>query len=156
MKVGIDPGIRGGIALLDNKGKFVQVWNMPIEAKRKGGHRVDAHALLDIAREITEQGAVEVVVIESTSAMPGQGVSTMFQMGDSLGTVRVFAAVVSPRIELVHPARWKKAVGVGSNKGHSLARARQLWPEARSCISLKKDEGLAEALLIAYYGHMHL
>jgi hypothetical protein len=162
--IGIDPGISGAIALLED-GKFAGAWAMPIEAKKTSGNQVDAAALISVATEITEQHAPSLVAIERISAPPvfgkgagrmGSGLASSMSMGDSAGCARMFAALLGCRYEMVAPASWKKALKLGRNKGHSIALAHRLYPASRKVITLKKHDGLAEALLIAHYAHLYL
>ena len=90
--------------------------------------------------------------------MPGQGVSGMFSLGDSFGVVRALAeAYRAPRVQYISPAVWKKALGLlKQEKAASLALARRLYPTARPMLYRKKDEGRAEALLIAHYARATL
>lgn len=94
------------------------------------------------------------VAIEQVHAMPKQGVSSMFRMGQGLGLWEGICAGMGLPVELVPPQRWKKAMlsaGGGSDKGVSIARAQQLMPEAAEFLTRKKDDGRAEALLIALW-----
>ena len=157
--IGIDPGLRGAIAAIRD-GKFITAVSMPVEAKAKKGERVDSQALYDALRSVHEkavQGTTHQVTIavELVYAMPFLGASSMLSLGDSFGCARTAACLIIPaaRIELVPPATWKRFTKTqGKQKKYSVVRARALFPDCRSLITHpKKHEGLAEALLIAYY-----
>lgn len=159
--LGMDPGISGGIALLRN-GDFASVTRMPIEAKPKKGNQIDARGLLEVVRSMLSAAQTEpresvrlIVAVERVHAMPFQGVSSMFSLGDSFGCCRIAAASFgdSARVELVEPTAWKKFCKLtGKQKKYSVTRARSIFPTCRPWVEdPKKDEGLAEALLIAHY-----
>lgn len=150
--IAIDPGLSGAIALLLD-GEFVDMAEMPTGVKKSGRREVDARALFDILSDFSERGDKAYCIIEQVTAMPGQGVSGMFSFGDSFGVARALAPVVADRVALVRASTWKKALGLNSDKRYSLACARERFPLARPRLKLAKHEGLAEALLLAHYGH---
>jgi len=145
--IGIDPGASGAIAKLIN-GKLAGVWDMPVLEVR-GKRRTDANALASIVREISADHAY----IEEVGAMPGQGVTSMFSFGRSAGIIEgVLAALLVP-VTPVRPAQWKMALRVPAGKDGARARATQLLPEAAQHWQRKKDDGRAEAAMIALWGH---
>jgi len=167
--IAIDPGIHGAIAFLDLSNRkyeddwdscFAGVFDMPIEPKRSGRNQVDALALLTLLENNfsdlrqSAQGAA-LTVIEQVSAMPGQGVSSMFSLGDSYGVART-AALTLGRIAYISPSHWKKQAGVTKNKVYSLTLARRAFPSADEVLKRKKDEGRAEALLLARYAAQNI
>jgi crossover junction endodeoxyribonuclease RuvC len=153
--IGIDPGLTGAIATNDDG----YVYDIPVVAR--GGvvkHEVDAGALAAMLRAIKiaakatdDEGCT--AVLERTSAMPGQGVGSMFSMGDTRGVIRgVLAALEIPYVE-VAPSAWKAKLGLtGADKEASRALAKKLYPEMALLLARKKDHNRAEALLLAYYG----
>lgn len=158
--LGIDPGLSGALALLDPHGKLVDVQDMPtmIRGSGKGRtkHQVNASALSKIIRfmscaaSVSERMPISAVV-EHVSAMPGQGVSSMFSMGDSFGVIRGVLAALEIPMETVHPRRWKKQARLlGAEKDAARTVASQLYPQAD--LSRKKDIGRADAILIARTG----
>lgn len=150
--VGIDPGIGGAIAFLVKDGEWVAP--MPIEQKSSGRNQVDVRALYSLVETyVTSEDCVR-FIIERVSAMPGQGVSSMFSFGDSFGTVRAVAEHFSTtyRPYFVTPQQWKKDLRLlGKPKEASLRLARRLYPNLKESLARKKDEGRAEALLLAHY-----
>lgn len=148
---GIDPGLSGAIAILDTTIDELVIFDMPtLEiAKAKGSARhVNAALLSDLVagRGITH------AVIEKVGAMPGQGVTGMFSLGRSLGVVEgVFAAYDIPAT-LVPPQTWMKPYGLKGKKSDadgSRNAAISLYPSQAALFARKKDNGRADAALIA-------
>ncbi len=140
--VGVDPGISGAIALLED-GHLVDVYDMPVVA----GH-VSAHGVNNLESWDTMRATV---VIEDVHAMPKQGVTSSFNFGRSKGVIEgVFAACCLP-IVYVTPTKWKRALGLTSDKETSRRRAIEQWPDKAHLFTRKKDDGRAEAALIAWW-----
>lgn len=163
--VGIDPGISGAYAVLGDA-VILRVGTMPIEAKATRGNRIDARALIETFNLISydfygKVAEVPLVAIEQVSAMPGQGVSSMFSLGDSFGCARMAASMTGARIEIVSPVSWKRAVRlIGKTKKYSLTRCYQMFPALRKMIESNFNQAqrmaIAEAALIAYYAYKEL
>jgi len=146
--LGIDPGLSGAIALLRN-GEFADVWDMPTMGRGTGNkQQINAAEVARILRECPPCTSY----IELVGAMPGQGVSSMFNFGKAAGAVMgALAALQFPMVE-VTPVRWKREFGlIGKEKDMARTHAQQLMPTAP--LSLKKHCGRADALLLALYGH---
>jgi crossover junction endodeoxyribonuclease RuvC len=146
--LGIDPGLSGAIALLRN-GEYAEVWDMPMMGRGSGTkQQVNAAEVASILRECPPCPAY----FELVGAMPGQGVSSMFNFGKAAGAVMgALAALQFPMVE-VTPAKWKREFGlIGKEKDMARTVAQQLMPTAP--LSLKKHCGRADALLLALYGH---
>ena len=154
MIIGIDPGLSGAVALLDGD-ECVDLWDMPISEKTHGkGKEVNAFLLADIIHDAVQKADGDLTaIIEQVSAMPGQGVSSMFAFGAAYGTVRgVLGAMGIPTTQ-VTPQRWKRAEGLtGRDKDASRTKAISEFPEVRHMLHRKKDVGRADAILIARYG----
>ena len=152
--IGIDPGITGAAAFIWED--HTEVFDIPVMAKGKGGakvkNQVNAAALAEMLEHAKHWvGADKVYVyLERISSMPGQGVASMFSMGDTFGCIRGVCAALGLSVEIVTPQSWKKAYGLGKDKEVIRAKAIELFPEAP--LSRKKDHNRAEALLIAKYG----
>lgn len=146
--IGIDPGLSGAVAALRD-GAEPRVEDMPTVAKGAGSvkREVDPAGLVALLREMVPAGEAVAVALERVNAMPGQGVSSVFSLGDSFGCAR--AAVAACRFELVYvtPAHWKKHYNLGSDKEQARAAAVRAFPEVP--LWLKKHADRAEALLIA-------
>lgn len=153
--MGIDSGLSGAVALIDNKGKFIGVKDIPVVAKSsvkaKGKNWISPSLLQNIIHDFRIEDTL--VFIENVHAMPGQGVTAMFSMGDSLGVIRAVVTCEKLPIIWTTPQSWKKHFGLQKNKELARTRAIELFPEASTHLSRKKDHGRAEALLIARYGY---
>jgi crossover junction endodeoxyribonuclease RuvC len=153
--VGIDPGISGGIATLDGK-KLVDVIDMPLVQRQVGKavknfvspHELHTHlAALTIEHDVT-------AYIEQVSAMPGQGVVSMFSFGRSLGNIEGVLASLQIPYHFVQPLTWQRKVRLTGGKDGARALAQQMFPQHASAFSRKKDDGRADAALIGLYGVM--
>jgi crossover junction endodeoxyribonuclease RuvC len=145
--VGIDPGASGAIVVLENDTPIE--WMLMPTVKVGSASRVNASALADFIR-----GAeVDHVYVELVGAMPGQGVSSMFNFGHSTGTVMGVLGALEVPHTLVTPQAWKKAAGlIGKDKDAARARAIQLWPTWRELDAKGKGQAFADAALIGRYG----
>ena len=154
---GIDPGLSGAVALLDDEGmKPLQVWDMPTVKIMRNSKMKRELNLAELAEIIWQLGEGTPVFVERVGAMPGQGVTSMFSFGKSYGAVLGILAAYHHPVFHVAPQTWKKAVGVrDGGKGASRLRASELFPSAAGQWSRVKDDGRAEAALIAYYGKYH-
>jgi crossover junction endodeoxyribonuclease RuvC len=150
MIIGIDPGMKGGIAVLGEEGGrmvFADGMRMPLIDRGKR-QIVDAkviHALLS-------RYAIEAIIIELTHAMPGQGVSSMFAFGHATGVATGVAYLHTPRPISVTPQVWKAHFCLGRDKHKSLAMARATFAPHFQFSKLA-DDGVAEAALIALWYH---
>ena len=154
MTIGIDPGLTGAIAALDYEGRPLAVYDMPVQAYGRGKKQINAHELASILYEIDDRYNLgSTVWIERVSAMPGQGVTSMFTFGEGCGVIRGVISTMRLPFQYVTPQSWKKFCGLrGTEKDYARTRARQLIPDAVHMLTRKKDIGRADALLIAYYG----
>lgn len=148
--LGIDPGLSGAFAILEENGQLIDAGDLPLIGT-KAQCRIDAANFATLVRRLPLRCAV----VEQVNAMPGQGVSSMFRFGQSLGTVVGVLAACSIPIVWVTPAKWKNASGLSSDKEHSRQRAIETWPSHSSLFARKKDHGRAEAALIALWGIRH-
>ena len=143
--IAIDPGLSGAIAHLDPDNDYAFVWDMPVVAKGKSGKRhVNPHGLLDILRDRSP----DYCAIEEVSAMPGQGVTGVFSLGDSFGVARACLASTGVPIYYVRPQVWKKHFNLGRDKEQARALAINLYPNTAILLRRKLDADRAEALLI--------
>jgi len=154
--IGIDPGASGAVAILEKSGKLVHVFDMPsleIMAGGKAKKRVSPEMLADELKLYADQGAT--AVVEQVGAMPGQGVSSMFAFGESFGLAKGVLAGLRIPTSTVTPGKWKKAMGVNAGKDGSRAKAAQLWPSQAGEFKRVKDDGRAEACLIAEWARLN-
>lgn len=148
--LGIDVGLNGAIALIES-GKLLEVHDMPtvtLERNNKTKRMVNAQALCAVIRGAKADAAY----LERLNAMPGQGVTSMFSMGQSLGVVLGILAAFEIPTTTIPPRTWQKALDVPQGKDGSRYRAAQLFPEHADMFSRVKDDGRSDAALIAAYG----
>ena len=148
--LGIDVGLNGAIALVVD-GQLDEVHDMPtlsLERNNKTKRMVNAQALSLIIRGAKADGAY----LERLNAMPGQGVTSMFSMGQSLGVVLGVLAACDVPTTTIPPRTWQKALDVPQGKDGSRYRAAQLFPDEAALFSRVKDDGRSDATLIAAYG----
>lgn len=147
--IGIDPGITGAIAVLDSNAKFVTLIDMPVMAKGKGHSKIKNQVNPVALYESLAPYKSSIALLEQVNAMPAQGVSSMFSLGDTFGSIRSVLATLYIPVELVSPQTWKKFYKLPADKEIARAKAIQLFPEAS--LHRKKDSDRAEALLMAKY-----
>lgn len=145
--LGIDPGATGALVLLENL--LPIEWTAMPTLKIGTATRVNAPALADWIASC----CCEHVYVEQVHAMPGQGVTSMFNFGHSCGTVMGVLGSMGLPHTMITPQSWKKAAGlIGTDKDAARARAIQLWPKWRDLDKKGKGQALADAALIALYG----
>ena len=154
--IGIDPGISGSICFFED-GKILEVIEMPVmtEGKKNKKQVNGAQIYNEFLKRINKKKDDEVrVVIEQVSAMPGQGVTSMFNFGQSFGILKGICSAMQLPIYFVRPAKWKKYFNlINSEKDASRTRAIEIFPYFSSNLSKKKDSNKADAILIASYFH---
>jgi len=150
--IGVDPGISGAISILENK-KIIEVYDTPtmIEGK-KNKRQINGAQVTNIIKERLNDEKEVVVVVENVNAMPGQGVTSMFNFGQSFGVIKGICAALSLPIYFVRPAKWKKHFNlIKTNKDASRTKVIEAYPEISSKLHRKKDSNRADAILIALY-----
>ena len=154
--IGIDPGISGSICFLDN-GKILDVIEMPIMTDgKKNKKQVNGSQVYNEITKIIKQFEKNQirVVIEHVSAMPGQGVTSMFNFGQSFGILKGICTAMQLPMYFVRPTKWKKYFNLlNSEKDASRTRAIEIFPYFSSQLSKKKDSNKADAILIASFYH---
>ena len=149
---GIDPGISGAISVLENK-KVIEVFDMPtmIDGK-KSKRQVNGAQVTNIIKEKLDKNKEIIVVVEHVNAMPGQGVTSMFNFGQSFGVIKGISSALSLPIYFVRPTKWKKHFNlIKTNKDASRTKVIEVYPEISSKLHRKKDSNKADAILIARY-----
>lgn len=151
MIIGIDPGQTGALAFF-NRGKVVALVDMPTMARTHGkGQQIDPYTLATLILE--NRGQFGEAVMEQVSAMNGQGVTSCFNFGESVGIIKGVLGALQIPVLMVTPQKWKRAAWlIGKEKDAARAMAIQLHPEAADQLSRKKDIGRADAILIARFG----
>lgn len=154
--IGIDPGISGSICFLNN-GKILDVIEMPImtDGKKNKKQVNGSQVYNEISKRIKQFEKNQIrVVIEHVSAMPGQGVTSMFNFGQSFGILKGICTAMQLPMYFVRPAKWKKYFNLlNSEKDASRTRAIEIFPYFSSQLSRKKDSNKADAILIASFYH---
>ena len=150
--IGVDPGITGAISILENK-KVIEAYDTPtmIDGK-KNKRQINGAQVTNIIKERLNQDKEVVVVVEHVNAMPGQGVTSMFNFGQSFGVIKGICAALSVPIYFVRPTKWKKHFNlIKTNKDASRTKVIEVYPEISNKLSRKKDSNKADAILIARY-----
>ena len=152
--IGIDPGISGSICFFED-GKVIDIVEMPSMADGKKNKRQvnGAQIYNEISLRIKNFNKEDIrVVIEQVSAMPGQGVTSMFNFGQSFGVLKGICAAMQLPMYFVRPAKWKKYFNlINSEKDASRTKAIQIFPYISSELSKKKDANKADAILLASF-----
>lgn len=149
--LGIDPGVKGGIALLSLERGLIEVLDMPSAVVRVGKGNKTRILPAELARYLARHSPAHAYV-EAVHAMPSQGVSSTFAFGQALGQVEGVLAALGVPVSYVTPQAWKRALQVKADKGTSRQRAMQLWPALAGSFARVRDDGRAEAALIGLYG----
>ena len=151
--IGIDPGISGSICFFED-GKILEVIEMPVmtEGKKNKKQVNGAQIYNEFSKKINGKGDEIRVVIEQVSAMPGQGVTSMFNFGQSFGILKGICSAMQLPMFFVRPAKWKKYFNlINSEKDASRTRAIEIFPYFSTQLSKKKDSNKADAILIASF-----
>ena len=156
--IGIDPGISGAICFFVD-GKVIEVINMPTmtEGKKNKKQVNGAQVYNEISKQVKKFESRDKsrnirVIIEQVSAMPGQGVTSMFNFGQSFGILKGICSAMQLPMYFVRPAKWKKYFNlINSEKDASRTRAIEIFPYFSSQLSKKKDANKADAILIANF-----
>jgi len=156
--IGIDPGISGSICFFED-GKILDVIEMPVmtEGKKNKKQVNGAQIYNEFLKRINKKDDQIRVVIEQVSAMPGQGVTSMFNFGQSYGILKGICSAMQLPMFFVRPAKWKKYFNlINSQKDASRTRAIEIFPYFSTQLSKKKDSNKADAILIAsFYYETH-
>ena len=149
--IGIDPGLSGGIAILDDL-KIYDVFDMPIMSEgKKNKNQLNSAQLVNIIKKHIVAGDT-FVIAEQVSAMPGQGVTSMFNFGQTFGSIKGICAALNLPIFYVRPTKWKKHFElINSSKDASRTKVIEMYPSISARLSKKKDVNKADAILIARY-----
>ncbi len=150
--IGIDPGISGAISIIEDK-KILEVYDTPtmIDGK-KNKRQINSAQVTNIIKERMKTDKEVIVIVEQVNAMPGQGVTSMFNFGQSFGVIKGICAALSLPIYFVRPSKWKKHFNlIKTNKDASRTKVIEVYPEISSKLQRKKDSNRADAILIALY-----
>ena len=150
--IGIDPGLSGGIAILDDK-KVIELFDMPVMPDgKKNKRQLNSALLVKLIKDHIKNLEDTVMVVEQVNAMPGQGVTSMFNFGQTFGAIKGICAALGLPIFFVRPAKWKKHFElINSSKDSSRTKAIEMYPSISEQLSKKKDVNKSDAILIARY-----
>jgi|TARA_B100001971_G_scaffold113888_1_gene104857 crossover junction endodeoxyribonuclease RuvC len=152
--IGIDPGISGAICFFEN-GEVKEILDMPNMAEgKKNKRQINGPQIYnEISKRIINISKKEVVVvIEQVAAMPGQGVTSMFNFGQSFGVLKGICSAMQLSMHFVRPAKWKKYFNlIKTEKDASRTKVIEIFPYISSQLSRKKDSNKADAILIASF-----
>lgn len=148
--IGVDPGISGALVCI-REGAVLACIDAPIESGAGNRNRLSAPVLTYHLQNLIKLYQPTGAALEAVSAMPGQGVSSMFSFGRSLGAVEGVLAALGIATTYYAPSAWKRRYGlVGRPKDASRTRALELFPDAAGWLTRKKDHGRADAILLAH------
>ena len=150
--IGIDPGLSGAIAVLENN-KVLNVFEMPVMSEgKKNKRQLNSALLVNLLKENVLNNEEVAIVVEQVNAMPGQGVTSMFNFGQSFGVLKgIFSAMQIP-MDFISPIKWKKYYNlINTQKDSSRTKAIEFFPYISSKLSRKKDANKADAILIASF-----
>ena len=151
--IGIDPGISGSICFFKD-GRILEVIEMPVmtEGKKNKKQVNGAQIYNEFLKRINKKEDEIRVVIEQVSAMPGQGVTSMFNFGQTFGAIKGISATLKLPIYFVRPSKWKKHFDlINSSKDASRTKVIEMYPSFAEKLSKKKDVNKSDAILIARY-----
>ena len=150
--IGIDPGLSGAIAVLDNN-KVLKIYDMPVMAEgKKNKRQLNSAQLVNIIKENIKNHDEINVVVEQVNAMPGQGVTSMFNFGQTFGAIKGVCAALNLPIFFIRPSKWKKYFElINSSKDSSRTKAIEMYPSIANQLSKKKDVNKSDAILIARF-----
>ena len=152
---GVDPGLSGGIAFLNSRNYILDTFDMPLLEMTKDGKKKRAVDCAFLGSYFSEFKP-DKCFVEQVGAMPGQGVTSMFNFGKAVGSIDGICGAFLIPIHYVTPQQWKKHFGLVAAKDASRARAVQVFPANHADFKLKKNDGKAEAALICEWGHRFL
>ncbi len=150
--IGIDPGLSGAIAILKDN-KVIDIFDMPVMSEgKKNKKQLNSAQLVNIINENTEKNEETFVVVEQVNAMPGQGVTSMFNFGQTFGAIKGVCAALQLPIFFVRPSKWKKHFElINSSKDASRTKVIEMYPSLAHLLSKKKDVNKSDAILIARF-----
>ena len=150
--VGIDPGLSGAIAIVEDK-KVLDIFDMPVMAEgKKNKRQLNSAQLVSLIKNNIKKEEEVVVVVEQVNAMPGQGVTSMFNFGQSFGAIKGICAALDLPIFFVRPSKRKKYFElINSSKDSSRTKVIEMYPSLSDQLTKKKDVNKSDAILIARY-----
>ena len=150
--IGIDPGLNSAIAVLQNN-KVIEIHDIPVMTDgKKNKRQLNSAQLVKLLKDNFQDETDTVVIVEQVNAMPGQGVTSMFNFGQTFGAIKGICAALNLPIFFVRPAKWKKHFDlINSSKDASRTKAIEIYPSISDQLSKKKDVNKSDAILIARF-----
>ena len=150
--IGIDPGLSGAIAVLEDN-KVLGIYDMPVMAEgKKSKRQLNSAQLVSIIKQNVSNNDELAIVVEQVNAMPGQGVTSMFNFGQTFGAIKGVCAALELSIYFVRPTKWKKYFELlNSSKDASRTKVIEMYPSLSNQLSKKKDVNKSDAILIARF-----
>ena len=150
--IGIDPGLSGAIAVLKDN-KVLNIFEIPVMSEgKKNKRQLNSAQLVRLLKDNIKDDEEVSVVVEQVNAMPGQGVTSMFNFGQTFGAIKGICAALGLPIFFVRPSKWKKHFElINSSKDSSRTKAIEMYPLLSSELSKKKDVNKSDAILIARF-----
>ena len=150
--IGIDPGLSGAIAILENN-KVINIFDIPVMTEgKKNKRQLNSALLVKMIKDNVNLHEEVSVVVEQVNAMPGQGVTSMFNFGQTFGAIKGICAALELPIFFVRPSKWKKHFElINSSKDSSRTKAIEMYPKLSHQLSKKKDVNKSDAILIARF-----
>ena len=151
--IGIDPGLSGAIAILKDN-KVLNLFEMPevMAEGKKNKRQLNSAQLAKLIKNNIEIDEEVSVVVEQVNAMPGQGVTSMFNFGQTFGVIKGICATLDLPIYFVRPSKWKKHFElINSSKDASRTKAIEMYPSLSNDLAKKKDVNKSDAILIARF-----
>jgi len=150
--IGIDPGLSGAIAILENN-RVLKIFDMPVMSEgKKNKRQLNSAQLVKLLSDYISDKDEVSVVVEQVNAMPGQGVTSMFNFGQTFGAIKGICAALELPIFFVRPSKWKKHFElINSSKDASRTKVIEMYPTLSDELSKKKDVNKSDAILIARF-----
>ena len=150
--IGIDPGLSGAVAVMQDK-KVINIYDMPVMAEgKKNKRQLNSSQLVNIIKENINEDEEAIVVVEQVNAMPGQGVTSMFNFGQTFGAIKGVCAALKLPIFFVRPSKWKKHFElINSSKDASRTKVIEMYPTLSGQLAKKRDVNKSDAILIAKF-----
>ena len=145
--IGIDPGLSGAIAILENN-KVLNLFDIPVMSEgKKNKRQLNSAHLVNLIRENINSNEEIAVVVEQVNAMPGQGVTSMFNFGQTFGAIKGICAALGLPIFFVRPSKWKKHFElINSSKDSSRTKAIEMYPNLSNQLAKKKKMSINQML----------
>ena len=150
--IGIDPGLSGAIAVLENN-KVLNMFDMPVMSEgKKNKRQLNSALLVNLLKQNIHNSEEVAIIVEQVNAMPGQGVTSMFNFGQTFGAIKGICAALELPIFFVRPSKWKKHFElINASKDSSRTKAIEMYPKLSDQLTKKKDVNKSDAILIARF-----